>query len=350
MADDLKKKLIQYGDKVLFGLFLVVLIGVAAVTLLNGKAPETGGPLTLPPYKAPETDVSNYVDKVHARVVLGGIPEDYVTGGFASDPDEIYARAGERVCPKCAWIVKASVKRCPNCGHMPETDLDKDGLPDDWEMRHFSTLDYGANDDPDGDGFSNIKEYLGGSDPTDKYSIPSPFRLVQSYRKQIEVRFFGYIIKAGGDANVIDPDTWDLQMNYGRGSETTIIPLGGSYKGYKLWPLQKRQRKVDPGGGIPAYFVDVYVLTIQRPGQQPIQLVQNNWATTNETYIDLTVTQGRDTGKNFDGLTIGEFLSANGERFEVAEVHDAVSDGPDGAKPFRVVLKDSEGNTYTLSE
>lgn len=32
-------------------------------------------------------------------------------------------------------------------------DLDADGLPDDWEQGYFGKLDYGRNDDPDGDGF-----------------------------------------------------------------------------------------------------------------------------------------------------------------------------------------------------
>jgi len=51
-------------------------------------------------------------------------------------------------------------------------DVDDDGLPDDWERRYFGDLDYGCEDDPDEDGYTNCEEYQGGSDPTDANSLP----------------------------------------------------------------------------------------------------------------------------------------------------------------------------------
>jgi hypothetical protein len=57
-------------------------------------------------------------------------------------------------------------------------DSDLDGLDDAWEMANFGTLAYGANDDPDGDGLTNLQEYQYGSNPnaddpdTDGDSIP----------------------------------------------------------------------------------------------------------------------------------------------------------------------------------
>lgn len=49
-------------------------------------------------------------------------------------------------------------------------DADHDGIADDWEMAFF----YGAADpaaDPDGDGVSNLKEYLAGTNPLDPNSV-----------------------------------------------------------------------------------------------------------------------------------------------------------------------------------
>ncbi len=37
-------------------------------------------------------------------------------------------------------------------------DEDGDGLPDKWELTHFGNLDQGPDDDPDGDGLTNIEE------------------------------------------------------------------------------------------------------------------------------------------------------------------------------------------------
>lgn len=60
-------------------------------------------------------------------------------------------------------------------GWSPEADTDGDGLPDQWEQTHFfanagdslaATLaHYDGKADPDGDGFNNFEEFVGGSAP-----------------------------------------------------------------------------------------------------------------------------------------------------------------------------------------
>ncbi|HAM72167.1 MAG TPA: hypothetical protein DCM86_11035 [Verrucomicrobiales bacterium] len=58
----------------------------------------------------------------------------------------------------------------------PDLDSDHDGLPDEWEIAHGLRPDSadgvnGADGDPDGDGSSNIQEYLAGTDPQDPASV-----------------------------------------------------------------------------------------------------------------------------------------------------------------------------------
>src|SRR6185295_18790145 len=52
-------------------------------------------------------------------------------------------------------------------------DSDADGLPDAWELQYFGNLLQGPSGDPDGDGVTNLQEYLQGRNPT-KGSVADP--------------------------------------------------------------------------------------------------------------------------------------------------------------------------------
>lgn len=53
----------------------------------------------------------------------------------------------------------------------PPVDLDRDGLPDDWENERLGPLPSGTADDPDLDGSSNYAEFLAGTDPASADSV-----------------------------------------------------------------------------------------------------------------------------------------------------------------------------------
>lgn len=52
-------------------------------------------------------------------------------------------------------------------------DTDNDGLPDDWEIHHFESLDYIGSGDPDGDGLTNLQEFIYHTDPMDFGNLAS---------------------------------------------------------------------------------------------------------------------------------------------------------------------------------
>ena len=45
------------------------------------------------------------------------------------------------------------------------SDADKDNLPDWWEDKYLNTLSFGAEDDPDQDGYTNLEEYARHTNP-----------------------------------------------------------------------------------------------------------------------------------------------------------------------------------------
>ncbi len=56
-------------------------------------------------------------------------------------------------------------------GSNTNADDDADGMPDWWEIKYFGSLAQTPNGDFDGDGVSNLNEYLEGTDPTDHNSL-----------------------------------------------------------------------------------------------------------------------------------------------------------------------------------
>ena len=81
-------------------------------------------------------------------------------------------------------------------------DSDNDGMPDDWEMQYFGTLDRDGTGDFDGDGISDLDEYLNNTDPASSNAPSIPDIVSPQYASEVTGLQPALVI-----ANSTDPDS-----------------------------------------------------------------------------------------------------------------------------------------------
>lgn len=187
--------------------------------------------------------------------------EPDATFDFTTDPEKVSPGPGEKQCPGCGWLVRESLWQCPHCGYTWATVPPPPPPP-----------------------------------PDDQ----SPFKTIKTGRKPVDILFKGF-------AENPFKLRYDLQINWGKG-ETTFVPLGETFRGYRLYPLEKRIVEVHSSGTSPRKE-ERYFLTIQKPGESPLIVERGRTVRENEAYVILDTVTG-----NWKVTHRGEVLTA-GDRF-----------------------------------
>jgi len=94
----------------------------------------------------------------------------------------------------------------------PNLSASGDGIPNGWALQYgLDPLNPAeANEDPDGDGFTNLQEYLAGTNPNDPNS--SPFRITAIARQGSDVLITWTTV--GGKTNVVQVSTGTANGSY----------------------------------------------------------------------------------------------------------------------------------------
>jgi hypothetical protein len=339
---NIKNILFKYGDKAIFLVFLLILLWSTLKLVSSQNANNTDVVITSanPPVDQELAVESNSV-ALEQRITKPPYPD--AGNDIATDPEKLEPREGEKACKNCGYIYPATLDRCPYCGGGEPTeniyDKDRDGLPDKWEMKYFKNLDQGPNDDPDGDGYTNMDEYLGGSDPTDAQSVPQLFVIAEIGQKPVDILFKGFIVHEGGDKEIPNPAYWAVEINWGRGSQTKIIPYQGYFHGYKLAKLHKivEMRKLKGIDELVPF--DVWFLTIQKKGRKDIVIRMNTEGHEQEPYARLKITRGTDKDKTTGELYDGDKFTVNGDEYTLVKVTES-----------EVVVLDKKNKITTLAK
>jgi hypothetical protein len=108
-------------------------------------------------------DFRSIRDSVDLRIIKNLVNR---TGTFVNG----VGHNGEAGYPEISWPTLA--------GGQAAADGDNDGMADDWERKFFGNTTRGSasnsSSDLDGDGYTDLEEYLYGSDPTGGGTLPTP--------------------------------------------------------------------------------------------------------------------------------------------------------------------------------
>lgn len=335
-----------YYDRIAAGVGVLALVGgIAFFALSAGDDPETAAAnaaQAVSRLKPSETgvaavDMTAYAGAV--RLVKSPTVVNELTGTSAS-----FLASERRVkCKKCQKVIPGDVKafpNCPFCGEKQEVekkvvlDSDGDGMPDEWEKRYGLNPNdpSDANADKDGDGFTNLEEYLAKTDPTDRRDHPDYLDSIQ-IALPLKETYLPFVftkatkIPSGWRCEFFDPNQRD---DYGRAGRTLSAVLGEEIgkgtktpSGFILKTYEKKEVK-RPRKGMKGLFVtdDVSEVTVARKSDGKtvtLVIVQDKRAKPQPVDVMATLTYTRGSVTTFE-VVPGTELDLNGEKFKVVEV------------------------------
>ena len=381
----------RFGNKGFFAAhYELVALGVGVVALAAGAAfyvmslnddPDAAAAQSMSEVermKPSETGVKDIdMARMHKAVKLTRNP---VTTKEVADATENFLTSERMVrCmnAKCGKVISPvrdqqkredgeSAVKCRYCGTWQEEerkivlDTDGDGMPDKWELRYKldprNPADAAA--DTDGDGFTNLEEYLASAaeeknavkyDPTDKTSHPSYLDSL-TLSPALKEKFMPFIFTA---ANKI-PTGWRCEFflpkakdasGYGRKGNKTSAVIGEEIAGtgYVLRSYEKKEAKraIKGGQGL-MKTVDVSEIVVERKEDgKKVTLVISESLKEKPIAVDIqaTLTYAREGGKTFE-VVPGSEIVLNGTTYAVKEIKPL-------AKGAEVVIK-GKSETRTL--
>ncbi len=238
---------------------------------------------------------------------------------------------GTRVqCVDCRRPIPYEAESCPFCRAKqpvdptedPDRDLDRDGMKDVWEDSHGldSRDPSDAEKDSDGDGFTNIEEFLASpatnpSDPNDSPSIVMKLCVQSLVADPFHLRFKSVIRLPGNEKQ--------FAINTRGDAKTYFKKLGEEVEGFVLHEFEPQLRRIERFGRV--MNIDVSVLILKR-GDKLIRLTKGKGVEYNEFTCTLLFKADDSTYT----LRLDDEFDLQGKRYRLIDIDSAAG---------RVVIK-----------
>ena len=268
-------------------------------------------------------DMSTYERALQFAVKPLQIAEVEETGGnFLASERRVF-------CKFCKKPIKDGSKTCPFCGEaQPEpekvvVDADSDGLPDEWEKKYgLDVTRNDADEDKDGDGFTNAEEFAAGTDPSDKNSHPDYFdslKLVLPLKETVLPFYLRSYMKtpAGMKLEFFDPKR---RNDYGKNGYRYYVLVGEAIgdTGFTVKSFEKKEKKEKIKGSNVERAVDISTATLVRKkdGKEILLALDEKRKPVD---VKATLEFSRGETKTFS-VTIGETIDLYGSKYKVVDV------------------------------
>jgi len=223
-------------------------------------------------------------------------------------------------CTECGHPVPDGDDDCPFCGALvdpppPDTlDHSGDGIPTWWKVQHgldpYDAAD--AEEDWDGDGFTNLEEYLHDTDPNDPDSHPPliDWLIVDEIQEhQIDLEFRSRVRTARG---------YRFGINYGLPDGTTrteFVNIGDRVGGFTIQSYEEILETIETPS---RRTVDRSELTVVSPRGDEIVLVLDD----GESHVERTVhlRMGREAPQHTFSVRTDDTFTLDDIEYRVIEI------------------------------